>query len=63
MVGIAAEGLRDDLLEPGLDLVDILARREAGAVADSEDVGVDGEGFLPERGVQHDVGGLAPDAR
>ena len=62
MVRVAAEGLRDDLLELGLDLVDRLAGREAGAVADAEDVGVDREGLLAEGGVEHDVGGLAADA-
>ena len=39
----------------------VLARREAGAVGDPEDVGVDREGLLAERGVEHDVGGLAAD--
>ena len=59
---VAAEGLRDDLLELRFDLVDSLAGREAGAVADAEDVGVDRERLLAERGVEHDVGGLAADA-
>jgi hypothetical protein len=63
VVRVAAEGLRDDLLKLGLNLVDILAGRESGAVADAEDVGVDREGFLAERGVEDDVGGLAADAR
>ena len=60
---VAAEGLGHDLLELRLDLVDGLARREAGAVADAEDVGVDRERLLAERGVEHDIGGLAADAR
>ena len=62
MVGVAAERLWHDLLELGLDDVDRFAGREAGAVADSEDVGVDCEGFLAERGVEDDVGCLATDA-
>jgi len=62
VVGVSAERLRDDLLEPGFDFIDGLARREAGSVADSEDVRVDGEGLFPERGVENDVGGLAADA-
>ena len=62
MVGVAAEGLGHDLLELGFDLVDGLARREAGAVADAEDVGIDRERFLAERGVEDDIGGLAADA-
>ena len=60
---VAAERLWHDLLELGLHDVDRLAGREAGAVADPEDVGVDGEGFLTERSVENDVGGLAADAR
>jgi hypothetical protein len=62
VVRIAAEGLRNDLLELSLDLVDILAGREAGAVADAEHVGVHREGFFAERSVENDVGGLAADA-
>jgi hypothetical protein len=62
MVGVAAEGLRHDFLELGFDLVDILAGREAGPVADPEDVGVDRERLLAPGGVEHDVGGLAADA-
>ena len=62
MVRVAAERLGDDLLELRLDLVDILARREAGAVADAEDVRVDRERLLAECRVEDDVGGLAADA-
>ncbi len=62
MVRVTAEGLRDDLLELRFDLSDRLARREAGAVADAEDVRVDREGLLAEGGVEHDIGGLAADA-
>jgi hypothetical protein len=58
---IAAKGLGDDLLELGFDLVHRLSRREAGAVADAEDMGVDGERLLAVRGVEDDVGGLAAD--
>jgi len=62
MVRVPPEGLWHDLLELGFNLVDRLPGREAGAVADAEDVGIDGEGLLAERGVEHDVGGLAADA-
>jgi hypothetical protein len=61
-MGVAAERLGDDLFKLGFDLVDVLAGGEAGAVAHSENVGVDGEGFLAERGVENDVRGLAADA-
>ena len=59
---VAAERLRNDLFELGLDLIDRLPGREARAVADSEDVRVDRERLLAERGVEDDVGGLAADA-
>ncbi len=62
VVRVAAERLRHDLLELGFDLIGVLARREAGAVADAEDVRVDRERLLAERGVEHDIGGLAADA-
>ena len=62
VVSVAAEGLRDDLLELGLDLVDRLSGREAGSVAYAEDVGVDRECFYAERGVENDVRCLAADS-
>ena len=62
MVGVAAERLGDDPLELHLDLVDILGRRKPGTIAHSEDMGVDREGLVAERGVEHDVGGLPADA-
>ena len=37
-------------------------RAPAGAVADPEHMGVDRHGGLAERHVEHDIGGLAPDA-
>jgi len=61
VVRIAAERLRNDLVELGLDLVGSLAAREAGAVADAEHMGVDCERLLAPRGVEHDIGGLAAD--
>jgi hypothetical protein len=48
MVRVAPEGLRHDLLELGFDLVDRLAGRETGTIADAEDVRVDGKCFLAE---------------
>jgi len=62
MVRVAAERLGHDFLQLRLDHVDVLARREAGAIGHAEDVGVDGEGLLAERSVEDDVGGLAADA-
>jgi hypothetical protein len=52
-------GRRRHRVEPALDLEHVLAGREAGAVGDPEDVGVDGEGLGPEGAVHHHVGGLA----
>ncbi len=40
----------------------VLPGAEAGAVGDAEDMRVDGDGWLAEGSVQHDIGGLAPDA-
>ena len=59
---VAAEGLRDDLVELRFDLVDILAGREAGAVADPEHMRVDRECLFAKGGVEHDVSGLAADS-
>jgi len=61
VVCVAAEGLRHDLLELGFDVIDGLSRREAGSVADAEDVGIDRECLLAERRVEDHVGGLAAD--
>jgi len=47
--------------QPFFNLVYILAWRDTGAVGYPEDVGVHGNGGLPEGGVEHYVGGLAPD--
>jgi len=63
MMRVSAEGLRNDLLELRFDLVDGLAGRESRAIADAEHVRVDGERFLTECGVEHDIGCLSADAR
>jgi hypothetical protein len=63
VVRVAPERLRHDLFQLRFDIIDGLAGREAGAVANPEDVRVDRERFLTEGGVEHDVGGLPPDAR
>ena len=63
MVCVAAERLRDNLVELGFDLVDGFARCQPRSVADPEDVRVDREGFLAERRVEDNVGGLAADSR
>jgi len=59
---VESEGLGDDLLEFELNLEHVLARRETGAIADSEDVRVDREGLFVESCVEDDVGGLPADA-
>jgi hypothetical protein len=60
---VAPEGRGHDLFENRLNVIDRLAWCQTGAVADSEHMRVDREGFLPERGVEDDVGSLATDAR
>ena len=62
MVGVAAEGLLDDLEQFIFHLGHCLARRQTDAVGDAEDVCIDGDGFLAEGGVEYHVGGLAADA-
>ena len=63
VVGVAAEGLRDDLFQLGFDLVDGFARSEPGAVRNTEYVRVDREGLLAKGSVENDVRCLAADAR
>ena len=53
------EGLGRHAVELQLDVERVSCRRQDGAVADPEDVGVDRERLLAEGGVEHDVGGLA----
>ena len=50
------------LLERQFDRQHVLARRQAGAIADAEDVRVDGDGLFAESDVQNDVGRLASGA-
>ena len=63
MVSVQSEGLWDRLFQLELNLTRILARREAGAVADPEDVRIDRERLFIEGGVEDDIGGLSADAR
>jgi hypothetical protein len=63
VVRVAPKGLRHDPFELGFDFIDVLARGEAGPVANPEDVRVDRERLLAERRVENDVGGLAADSR
>jgi hypothetical protein len=62
VVRVTAEWLRHNSFELGFNLVDILARREAGAIADAEHVRVDRERLFAKGGVEHHVGGFSPDA-
>jgi len=57
------ELIRHDLKQLLLDLERRAAGREPGAIANPEDVGVDRNGRLAERDVEHHVGGLAAHAR
>ena len=63
MVRVAAKGLRHDLVELRFNLVHGLAWCEPGAIADTEDVGVDCKSFFAKGGIEHDIGGLPADAR
>ncbi len=62
MVRVLLELGGHDLQQFRFDGVDVLPGRQSRAVRDPEDVGVDGDRRFAERGVQHDVRGLAADA-
>ena len=53
---------RDHALQPQLDIERRGARRQTGAVADPEHMGVDRHGVFAEGHVEHDIGGLAAGA-
>ena len=59
---VASERLGHDLLELRFDLVDCFSWSETRAIADPEDVSIDGEGLLAKCSVQDDVRGLAANA-
>ena len=61
-MGMQHEFRRDYLLQPQFDLERRVARRQSGAVADAEHMGIDRHGVLAKGHVEHDIGGLAPDA-
>lgn len=52
-VGLKAH--RNIVLDGALDCVNIAPRRNACSVSDPENMGVDGLGRMPERGVQHHI--------
>ena len=62
MMAIVLVPLRHDAIEGELDVERGLATRKAGAVRNPEDVGVDGDGWLAEGDVEHDIRRLAADA-
>ena len=55
--------LRHYLHQFNLDLERRLADGKAGAIADAENVGIDGDGRFAESDVKHHIGGLAADTR
>ena len=61
MVSVAAERLRYNLLELGLNLIDVFAWRETGPVGDAKHMRVDGERLFPKGGIEDDVCGLSTD--
>ena len=63
VVRIDAVALGNAREQPGLDFQLVAPRRQAGAVGNAEDMGVDRHRRLAERDVEHHVGGLAADAR
>jgi hypothetical protein len=62
VVSVAAERLRYNLLELGLNLIDVFAWRETGPVGDAKHMRVDGERLFPKSGIEDDVRGFPADA-
>ena len=58
---VATKGGGHAFVEFLLDGQHSFPERKAGAVADAEDMGIDGKGFLTKGRVHNDVGGLSPD--
>ena len=61
MVGVLLEIVGDELFQPAFDFVDILSRRQSGAIGDAKDVRVHGNRRLAEGCIQDHIGRLAPD--
>ena len=62
MMGTLQELFGHDRQQSLLDGLWCLAGGKAGSVGHSENVGVDRDGWMAERRVQHDIGGLASNA-
>ena len=62
-MGVMQKFRRGRFLQRLFDLQRVLAGREPRAVADPENMGVDGDGRRAEGDVHDDVGGFAPDPR
>lgn len=63
MVRIQQVGLGHELHQLLFDLHHIFARRQAGTVAYTKNMSIDGHGNLPERGVEHHIRRFAADTR
>ena len=59
MVRVEQEFERRDFLERGLDGGHVLAWRKACAIGDAEDMRIDRYRVMPERRIEHHIGGLA----
>src|SRR3990170_898989 len=62
VMAVVLVALGHDAFELELDLERRLAGCQPGAVGHPEGMGVDADGRLAEGGVEHDIGGLPPDA-
>ncbi len=62
MVGVMPEAFRHKPRQTLFDGPHRAPRGQAQTIGDPKDVGIDGDGRLPEGGVQDDVRGLASDA-
>ena len=57
-----AERLRRAFVERLFDRQYSLPLGQSGAIAHTENMGIDGKSLRPERGIHYDIGGFAADA-
>lgn len=60
-MGIEHEFVGDEFDEFFFDFHHVLAGGDTGAITDPEDMRIDGNGRFAKGGIQHHIGGFAPD--
>ena len=62
-MGVALKLVRRHFFQLLFHIQHSFAWRQSGAVADAEEMGIDGNGGHPEGDIEDDVGGFAPNTR